>query len=180
MMKWCTQQEWLILWVWSEAALRFHLHGGFSVPQVFNLNAPVPPANEAEALNHANQYQNSYNQAFSSQPQHPAEPAEMPSEQLQSGEQTFTDQNINVPPFRSALFAVQCFLGNEAGCIISGTGSNINQTFNWLDFTLTLKLSCSSTAYQKWVVVGETHKCRSSLMCLWFTWTGFELGIVWV
>uniref|UniRef100_A0A3P9KSZ9 Cell cycle associated protein 1b n=1 Tax=Oryzias latipes TaxID=8090 RepID=A0A3P9KSZ9_ORYLA len=55
-----------------------------SMQTVFNLNAPVPPANEAEALNHANQYQNSYNQAFSSQPQHPAEPAEMPSEQLQS------------------------------------------------------------------------------------------------
>ncbi|XP_024138578.1 caprin-1b isoform X2 [Oryzias melastigma] len=55
-----------------------------SMQTVFNLNAPVPPANEAEALNHANQYQTSYNQAFSSQPQHPAEQAEMPSETLQS------------------------------------------------------------------------------------------------
>lgn len=56
-------------------------------PQVFNLNAPVPPANETEALNQASQYQNSYNQAFSSQSQHPVEQAEMQSEQLQSGGQ---------------------------------------------------------------------------------------------
>uniref|UniRef100_A0A8C7XPN6 Cell cycle associated protein 1b n=1 Tax=Oryzias sinensis TaxID=183150 RepID=A0A8C7XPN6_9TELE len=64
-----------------------------SMQTVFNLNAPVPPANEAEALNHANQYQNSYNQAFSSQPQHPAEPAEMPSEQLQSAVGAFHSQD---------------------------------------------------------------------------------------
>ncbi|XP_047452717.1 caprin-1b isoform X2 [Mugil cephalus] len=55
-----------------------------SMQTVFNLNAPVPPANEAEALNQASQYQNSYNQAFSSQPQHPVEQTEMQSEQLQS------------------------------------------------------------------------------------------------
>ena len=59
-------------------------------PQVFNLNAPVPPANETEALNQASQYQNSYNQAFSSQPQHPVEQTEMQSEQLQSGGLIFT------------------------------------------------------------------------------------------
>lgn len=53
--------------------------------KVFNLNAPVPPASETEALNQANQYQNSYNQAFSSQPQHPVEQSELQSEQLQSG-----------------------------------------------------------------------------------------------
>uniref|UniRef100_A0AAQ4QWJ0 Cell cycle associated protein 1b n=1 Tax=Gasterosteus aculeatus aculeatus TaxID=481459 RepID=A0AAQ4QWJ0_GASAC len=52
--------------------------------QVFNLNAPVPPANETEALNQASQYQNSYNQAFSSQPQHPVEQTEMQPEPLQS------------------------------------------------------------------------------------------------
>ncbi|XP_072242182.1 caprin-1b isoform X4 [Leuresthes tenuis] len=52
--------------------------------QVFNLNAPVPPANETEALNQASQYQNSYNQAFNSQTQHPVEQTEMQSEQLQS------------------------------------------------------------------------------------------------
>ncbi|XP_028285700.1 caprin-1b isoform X2 [Parambassis ranga] len=55
-----------------------------SMQTVFNLNAPVPPANEAEALNQASQYQNSYNQAFSSPSQHPVEQAEMQSEQLQS------------------------------------------------------------------------------------------------
>lgn len=57
--------------------------------QVFNLNAPVPPATETEALNQGNQYQNSYNPAFNSQSQHPAEQTEMQSEQLQSGEQVF-------------------------------------------------------------------------------------------
>uniref|UniRef100_A0A7N6B4Y3 Cell cycle associated protein 1b n=1 Tax=Anabas testudineus TaxID=64144 RepID=A0A7N6B4Y3_ANATE len=55
-----------------------------SMQTVFNLNAPVPPANESESLNQASQYQNSYNQAFSSQPQHTVEQSEMQSEQLQS------------------------------------------------------------------------------------------------
>ncbi|XP_076028189.1 caprin-1b isoform X2 [Genypterus blacodes] len=55
-----------------------------SMQTVFNLNAPVPPANEAEALTQATQYQNSYNQAFSSQPQLPVEHTEMQTEQLQS------------------------------------------------------------------------------------------------
>ncbi|XP_023271073.1 caprin-1 isoform X2 [Seriola lalandi dorsalis] len=55
-----------------------------SMQTVFNLNAPVPPANETEALNQASQYQNSYNQAFSNQSQHPVEQADMQSEQLQS------------------------------------------------------------------------------------------------
>lgn len=54
--------------------------------QVFNLNAPVPPASETEALSPASQYQNSYNQTFSSQSQHPAEQTDLQSEQLQSGE----------------------------------------------------------------------------------------------
>ncbi|XP_013884655.1 caprin-1b isoform X2 [Austrofundulus limnaeus] len=55
-----------------------------SMQTVFNLNAPVPPANETEVLNQASQYQNSYNPAFSSQSQHPVEQPEMQSEQLQS------------------------------------------------------------------------------------------------
>ncbi|XP_034541329.1 caprin-1b isoform X2 [Notolabrus celidotus] len=55
-----------------------------SMQTVFNLNAPVPPAGETEALNPASQYQNSYNQAFNSQSQHPVEQTEMQSEQLQS------------------------------------------------------------------------------------------------
>lgn len=65
-------------------------YGPCSSPQVFNLNAPVPPASETEALNQANQYQNSYNQAFNSQSQHPVEQTEMQSEQLQSGGKIFT------------------------------------------------------------------------------------------
>uniref|UniRef100_UPI0037E953C0 caprin-1b isoform X2 n=1 Tax=Semicossyphus pulcher TaxID=241346 RepID=UPI0037E953C0 len=55
-----------------------------SMQTVFNLNAPVPPASETEALNQASQYQNSYNQAFSNQSQHPVEQTEMQPEQLQS------------------------------------------------------------------------------------------------
>uniref|UniRef100_A0A1A8LHL5 Cell cycle associated protein 1 n=1 Tax=Nothobranchius pienaari TaxID=704102 RepID=A0A1A8LHL5_9TELE len=60
--------------------------------QVFNLNAPVPPANETEALNQASQYQNSYNQAFSSQSQHSVEQTEMQTEQLQSVVSAFHSQ----------------------------------------------------------------------------------------
>jgi len=58
-----------------------------SMQTVFNLNAPVPPANDTEALNPASQYQNTYNsQGFNggqSQPL-PVEQVELPSEQLQS------------------------------------------------------------------------------------------------
>uniref|UniRef100_A0A674DP49 Cell cycle associated protein 1b n=1 Tax=Salmo trutta TaxID=8032 RepID=A0A674DP49_SALTR len=59
-----------------------------SMQTVFNLNAPVPPANEAEALTQASQYQNSYSQqGFSSQSQQlPVEQTEMQTDQLQSGE----------------------------------------------------------------------------------------------
>uniref|UniRef100_A0A674DQB7 Cell cycle associated protein 1b n=1 Tax=Salmo trutta TaxID=8032 RepID=A0A674DQB7_SALTR len=58
-----------------------------SMQTVFNLNAPVPPANEAEALTQASQYQNSYSQqGFSSQSQQlPVEQTEMQTDQLQSG-----------------------------------------------------------------------------------------------
>ncbi|XP_061678944.1 caprin-1b isoform X3 [Syngnathoides biaculeatus] len=54
-----------------------------SMQTVFNVNAPVPPASETEALAQPAQYQNSFNQAFSNQPQHPVEPAEIQPEQLQ-------------------------------------------------------------------------------------------------
>lgn len=64
-----------------------------SMQTVFNLNAPVPPATETEALNQANQYQNTYNQAFNSQSQHPVEQTEMQSEQLQSVVGTFHSQD---------------------------------------------------------------------------------------
>ncbi|KAG7253995.1 hypothetical protein CRUP_023412, partial [Coryphaenoides rupestris] len=55
-----------------------------SMQTVFNLNAPVPPASETEALNQASQYQNSYSQGFGNQSQHSVEASEMQSEQLQS------------------------------------------------------------------------------------------------
>uniref|UniRef100_A0A3Q2P6H2 Cell cycle associated protein 1b n=1 Tax=Fundulus heteroclitus TaxID=8078 RepID=A0A3Q2P6H2_FUNHE len=61
--------------------------------QVFNLNAPVPPANETEALNQANQYQNSYSPAFSSQSQHSVEQTEIQPEQLQSVVGAFHSQD---------------------------------------------------------------------------------------
>uniref|UniRef100_A0AAQ5XRY4 Cell cycle associated protein 1b n=1 Tax=Amphiprion ocellaris TaxID=80972 RepID=A0AAQ5XRY4_AMPOC len=64
-----------------------------SMQTVFNLNAPVPPANETEALNAASQYQNSYNPAFNSQSQHPVEQTEMQSEQLQSVVGAFHSQD---------------------------------------------------------------------------------------
>lgn len=62
-----------------------------SMQTVFNLNAPVPPVSETEALNQANQYQNSFNQAFNSQSQHPVEQTEMQAEQLSVG--AFQDQS---------------------------------------------------------------------------------------
>ncbi|KAL0168216.1 hypothetical protein M9458_036438, partial [Cirrhinus mrigala] len=51
---------------------------------VFNLNAPVPPANDTDSMKQASQYQNSYSQGFNSQTQHPVEQTDMPPEQLQS------------------------------------------------------------------------------------------------
>uniref|UniRef100_A0A667WM37 Cell cycle associated protein 1b n=1 Tax=Myripristis murdjan TaxID=586833 RepID=A0A667WM37_9TELE len=73
--------------------LMAQMQGTYNFMQVFNLNAPVPPANETEALNQANQYQNSYNQGFSSQSQHPVEQTEMQSEQLQSVVGAFHSQD---------------------------------------------------------------------------------------
>uniref|UniRef100_A0A8C5EKA0 Cell cycle associated protein 1b n=1 Tax=Gouania willdenowi TaxID=441366 RepID=A0A8C5EKA0_GOUWI len=64
-----------------------------SMQTVFNLNAPVPPANETEVLSQSSQYQNGYNQAFNSQPQHPVEQPEMQSEQLQSVVGAFHSQD---------------------------------------------------------------------------------------
>uniref|UniRef100_A0A8K9VBU4 Cell cycle associated protein 1b n=1 Tax=Oncorhynchus mykiss TaxID=8022 RepID=A0A8K9VBU4_ONCMY len=67
-----------------------------SMQTVFNLNAPVPPANEAEALTQASQYQNSYSQqGFSSQSQQlPVEQTEMQTDQLQSGELAGLEQAL--------------------------------------------------------------------------------------
>uniref|UniRef100_A0A8C4RMU9 Cell cycle associated protein 1b n=1 Tax=Erpetoichthys calabaricus TaxID=27687 RepID=A0A8C4RMU9_ERPCA len=56
-----------------------------SMQTVFNMNAPVPPASETEALKQSSQYQTSYNQSFSSQSPHQVEQPELQQEQLQSG-----------------------------------------------------------------------------------------------
>uniref|UniRef100_A0A8C7NCX2 GPI-anchored protein p137 n=1 Tax=Oncorhynchus mykiss TaxID=8022 RepID=A0A8C7NCX2_ONCMY len=64
-----------------------------SMQTVFNLNAPVPPANETEALTQASQYQNSYSQqGISSQSQQ----TEMQTEQLQSGELAGLEQFLDL------------------------------------------------------------------------------------
>ncbi|XP_071009659.1 caprin-1b isoform X2 [Oncorhynchus clarkii lewisi] len=70
-----------------------------SMQTVFNLNAPVPPANEAEALTQASQYQNSYSQqGFSSQSQQlPVEQTEMQTDQLQSVVGAFHSQDPSLP-----------------------------------------------------------------------------------
>ncbi|CAB1322647.1 unnamed protein product, partial [Coregonus sp. 'balchen'] len=58
-----------------------------SMQTVFNLNPPVPPANETEALTQASQYQNSYSQqGFSSQSQQLPDPS-LPSQDLPQGQQ---------------------------------------------------------------------------------------------
>uniref|UniRef100_A0A8K9XB45 GPI-anchored protein p137 n=1 Tax=Oncorhynchus mykiss TaxID=8022 RepID=A0A8K9XB45_ONCMY len=65
-----------------------------SMQTVFNLNAPVPPANETEALTQASQYQNSYSQqGISSQSQQ----TEMQTEQLQSVVSAFHSQDLSLP-----------------------------------------------------------------------------------
>uniref|UniRef100_A0A8K9WPJ9 GPI-anchored protein p137 n=1 Tax=Oncorhynchus mykiss TaxID=8022 RepID=A0A8K9WPJ9_ONCMY len=69
-----------------------------SMQTVFNLNAPVPPANETEALTQASQYQNSYSQqGISSQSQQ----TEMQTEQLQSGELAGLEQFLALFPLLS-------------------------------------------------------------------------------
>lgn len=83
-------------------------------PQVFNLNAPVPPASETEALNQASQYQNSYNQAFSSQPQHPVEQTEMQTEQLQSGGQIPHPEIARLLPDMCSVICVFDFLFRDS------------------------------------------------------------------
>ncbi|XP_072278206.1 caprin-1 isoform X2 [Pyxicephalus adspersus] len=58
-----------------------------SMQTVFNMNAPVPPVNEADTLKQ-NQYQASYNQTFPGQP-HQVEQSELQQEQLQSVVNTY-------------------------------------------------------------------------------------------
>uniref|UniRef100_A0A6Q2YRA6 Cell cycle associated protein 1b n=1 Tax=Esox lucius TaxID=8010 RepID=A0A6Q2YRA6_ESOLU len=77
------------------------MQGPYNFMQVFNLNAPVPPANETEALNVASQYQNSYSQqGFNQSQQLPVEQTEqLQTEQLQSVVGSFhpQDQALSQP-----------------------------------------------------------------------------------
>uniref|UniRef100_A0A8C6UL78 Cell cycle associated protein 1b n=1 Tax=Neogobius melanostomus TaxID=47308 RepID=A0A8C6UL78_9GOBI len=93
--------------------LMAQMQGTYNFMQVFNLNAPVPPANETEALNQANQYQNSFNQAFNSQSQHPVEQTEMQAEQISVG--AFQDQSGTHPqqPQQGAGFGRQSFYNSR-------------------------------------------------------------------
>uniref|UniRef100_A0A672N5E9 Cell cycle associated protein 1 n=1 Tax=Sinocyclocheilus grahami TaxID=75366 RepID=A0A672N5E9_SINGR len=68
-----------------------------SMQTVFNLNAPVPPANDTDSMKQASQYQNSYSQGFNSQTPHPVEQTDMPPEQLQSVVGAFHSQDQSLP-----------------------------------------------------------------------------------
>lgn len=57
----------------------------YCVPKVFNLNAPVPPTNEADSLKQ-NQFPGGYGQGFSSQAEHSLEEPDIQQDTLQSGE----------------------------------------------------------------------------------------------
>lgn len=68
-----------------------------SMQTVFNLNAPVPPANDTDAMKQASQYQNGYSQGFNNQTQLPVEQTDMPPEQLQSVVGAFHSQDQSLP-----------------------------------------------------------------------------------
>ncbi|MGH0124859.1 UNVERIFIED_CONTAM: hypothetical protein FKN15_017149 [Acipenser sinensis] len=68
-----------------------------SMQTVFNMNAPVPPAIEAEALKQPSQYPNSYSQGFNSQTPHQVEQPELQQEQLQSVVGSFHTQDQTIP-----------------------------------------------------------------------------------
>ncbi|XP_069755564.1 caprin-1b isoform X2 [Narcine bancroftii] len=53
-----------------------------SMQTVFNMNAPVPPASDPDTLKQQGPYQASYNQGFSSQPQHQVEQSDLQQEPL--------------------------------------------------------------------------------------------------
>ncbi|XP_043938774.1 caprin-1 isoform X2 [Protopterus annectens] len=55
-----------------------------SMQTVFNMNAPVPPISETEALKQPSQYQTNYNPGFSNQPPHQVDQPDLPQDQLQT------------------------------------------------------------------------------------------------
>ncbi|XP_042197244.1 caprin-1b isoform X3 [Callorhinchus milii] len=68
-----------------------------SMQTVFNMNAPVPPASEPEALKQQSPYQASYTQGFSSQPQHQVEQSELQQETLTTVSPYHTSQDQTHP-----------------------------------------------------------------------------------
>uniref|UniRef100_A0A8C7FE41 Cell cycle associated protein 1 n=1 Tax=Oncorhynchus kisutch TaxID=8019 RepID=A0A8C7FE41_ONCKI len=99
-----------------------------SMQTVFNLNAPVPPANEAEALTQASQYQNSYSQqGFSSQSQQlPVEQTEMQTDQLQSVVGAFHSQD----PSLQALPSQALPQGQQGPGFIPAAGRQAQSFYN--------------------------------------------------
>uniref|UniRef100_A0A8C1UMB3 Cell cycle associated protein 1b n=1 Tax=Cyprinus carpio TaxID=7962 RepID=A0A8C1UMB3_CYPCA len=77
--------------------LMAQIQGPYNFMQVFNFNAPVPPANDTDSMKQASQYQNSYSQGFNNQTQHPVEHTDMPPEQLQSVVGAFHSQDQSLP-----------------------------------------------------------------------------------
>ncbi|KAA0714878.1 Caprin-1 Cell cycle-associated protein 1 [Triplophysa tibetana] len=68
-----------------------------SMQTVFNLNAPVPPANDTDSMKQTDPYENSYNQGFNSQTQPIMEEVDIPPEQLQSVVGAFHSQDQSLP-----------------------------------------------------------------------------------
>uniref|UniRef100_A0AAY4CJZ5 Uncharacterized protein n=1 Tax=Denticeps clupeoides TaxID=299321 RepID=A0AAY4CJZ5_9TELE len=77
--------------------LMAQMQGPYNFMQVFNLNAPVPPASETESLKQSSPYQGGFSPSFSSQTQHPVEQPEMQAEQLQSVVGAFHSQDPSLP-----------------------------------------------------------------------------------
>ncbi|XP_035251634.1 caprin-1-like [Anguilla anguilla] len=68
-----------------------------SMQTVFNLNAPVPPADETDPLKQPGQYQGGYAQGFSAQTQHAVDPPEIQPDQLQSVVGAFHSPDQSLP-----------------------------------------------------------------------------------
>uniref|UniRef100_A0A8C7TBQ8 Cell cycle associated protein 1a n=1 Tax=Oncorhynchus mykiss TaxID=8022 RepID=A0A8C7TBQ8_ONCMY len=72
--------------------LMAQMQGTYNFMQVFNLNAPVPPTNEADSLKQ-NQFPSGYGQGFSSQVEHSVEEPDIQQDTLQSAVGGFHTQD---------------------------------------------------------------------------------------
>ncbi|XP_021323301.1 caprin-1b isoform X1 [Danio rerio] len=97
-----------------------------SMQTVFNLNAPVPPANDTDSIKQASQYQNSYSQGFNSQTQLPVEQTDLPPEQLQAVVGAFHSQDQSLQ--NSA--AHQVMSQQQAGVQGNGFGRQAQSFYN--------------------------------------------------